>query len=131
VTRSILTVHRDKRYFRASIVEYLKASNCGGKREVWDFYHSTVNTSWSIPRPSYPNLPADKMGAALLMEGKTPGANYPESRVLIIMTGGTICMQPSADGLVPMTGFLESAMAPRPSFNDNSAPPGMSRRTAP
>lgn len=51
-----------------------------------------------------------------------PDANYPESRVLIIMTGGTICMQPSADGLVPMTGFLENAMAPRPTFNDASAP---------
>ncbi|KAI7774419.1 lysophospholipase [Diaporthe eres] len=49
-------------------------------------------------------------------------ANYPESRVLIIMTGGTICMQPSADGLVPMTGFLENAMAPRPTFNDGSPP---------
>jgi hypothetical protein len=64
------------------------------------------------------------------MEEKPAGANYPESRVLIIMTGGTICMQPSVDGLIPMTGFLESAMAPRPSFNDSSAPPGMSRRTA-
>lgn len=49
-------------------------------------------------------------------------ANFPESRVLIIMTGGTICMQPSADGLVPMTGFLENAMAPRPTFNDGSPP---------
>ncbi|KAH6648994.1 asparaginase [Truncatella angustata] len=48
--------------------------------------------------------------------------SYPESRVLIIITGGTICMQPSADGsgLVPVVGFLESAMAPRPSFNDRS-----------
>ncbi|KAK4044780.1 asparaginase-domain-containing protein [Parachaetomium inaequale] len=62
------------------------------------------------------------MGGALLMEGAKPESNYPESRVLIIMTGGTICMQPSVDGLVPMTGFLENAMAPRPSFNDNSAP---------
>lgn len=51
-----------------------------------------------------------------------PDAKYPESRVLIIMTGGTICMQPSADGLVPMTGFLEKAMAPRPTFNDASPP---------
>lgn len=33
-------------------------------------------------------------------------------------------MQPSADGLVPMTGFLENAMAPRPSFNDHTAPNG-------
>ncbi|KAH6840917.1 asparaginase-domain-containing protein [Chaetomium sp. MPI-CAGE-AT-0009] len=63
------------------------------------------------------------MGGTLLMEGAKPDARYPESRVLIIMTGGTICMQPSVDGLVPMTGFLENAMAPRPSFNDNSTPP--------
>lgn len=47
--------------------------------------------------------------------------SYPESRVLIIITGGTICMQPSEDGsLVPVDGFLENAMATRPSFNDKS-----------
>lgn len=57
--------------------------------------------------------------------GDIPGldaTNYPESRVLIIITGGTICMQPSAAGLVPMTGFLENAMAPRLPFNDTSSP---------
>jgi lysophospholipase len=54
----------------------------------------------------------------------TEDQSYPESRVLIIMTGGTICMQPSQDGLVPMTGFLENAMAPRPSFNDGSTHEG-------
>ncbi|TPX10931.1 uncharacterized protein E0L32_008137 [Thyridium curvatum] len=59
----------------------------------------------------------------LPVEGDLPTSNYPESRVLIIMTGGTICMQPSADGLIPMTGFLKNAMAPRPSFNDSSSPP--------
>ncbi|RYP66110.1 hypothetical protein DL770_008880 [Monosporascus sp. CRB-9-2] len=47
-------------------------------------------------------------------------SKYPESRVLIIITGGTICMQPSAKGLVPVEGFLENAMATRPSFNDMS-----------
>ncbi|GKT85091.1 lysophospholipase [Colletotrichum tofieldiae] len=52
-----------------------------------------------------------------------PASNYPESRVLIIMTGGTICMQPTADGLQPIGGFLKNAMAPRPSFNDKSSPP--------
>ena len=46
---------------------------------------------------------------------------HPESRVLIIATGGTICMQPTPDGLQPMGGFLESAMAPRPCFNDKSS----------
>lgn len=44
----------------------------------------------------------------------------PESRVLIIMTGGTICMKRSPNGFVPARGFLESGMAPRPSFNDGS-----------
>lgn len=48
----------------------------------------------------------------------------PESRVLIISTGGTICMQQGPDGLQPSEGFLESAMAPRPSFNDESTPSG-------
>ncbi|CAI4210419.1 unnamed protein product [Parascedosporium putredinis] len=48
--------------------------------------------------------------------------NLPESRVLIIATGGTICMQPTPDGLQPMAGFLDRAMAPRPCFNDKSQP---------
>ncbi|KAF3356549.1 hypothetical protein VdG1_03829 [Verticillium dahliae VDG1] len=47
----------------------------------------------------------------------------PESRVLVIMTGGTICMQPTPDGLQPIGGFLKAALAPRPSFNDMSNPP--------
>ncbi|KAI1751636.1 L-asparaginase [Xylaria castorea] len=50
----------------------------------------------------------------------TAQQTYPESRVLLIITGGTICMQPSAGGLVPVNGFLNNAMAPRPSFNDMS-----------
>ena len=45
---------------------------------------------------------------------------YPEGRVLIIMTGGTICMKTSPEGLVPARGFLDAGMAPRPSFNDGS-----------
>lgn len=50
-----------------------------------------------------------------------PASGLPESRVLIIGTGGTICMQNGPDGLQPTQGFLESAMAPRPSFNDMSS----------
>lgn len=42
----------------------------------------------------------------------------PESLILVIMTGGTICMRRSPEGLVPERGFLENAMAPRPEFND-------------
>ena len=44
----------------------------------------------------------------------------PESRVLVIMTGGTICMKRGINGFIPARGFLESGMAPRPSFNDAS-----------
>lgn len=53
---------------------------------------------------------------------------HPESRVLIIMTGGTICMQPTPDGLQPIGGFLKAAMAPRPSFNDLSSPDQLEAR---
>ncbi|KAL8975677.1 MAG: hypothetical protein Q9197_000091 [Variospora fuerteventurae] len=53
---------------------------------------------------------------------KTPSAMAAESRVLIVMTGGTICMRKSPDGLVPARGFLDAGMAPRPSFNDGSDP---------
>ncbi|TVY23591.1 60 kDa lysophospholipase [Lachnellula hyalina] len=49
-------------------------------------------------------------------------SQYPENRVLIIMTGGTICMRPSPEGLVPARGFLEAGMKPNPSFNDGSKP---------
>ncbi|KEF54555.1 L-asparaginase [Exophiala aquamarina CBS 119918] len=42
----------------------------------------------------------------------------PEARVLIVMTGGTICMQKSPNGLIPARNFLERCMAPRPEFND-------------
>ncbi len=56
--------------------------------------------------------------------GSATASQYPESRVLIIMTGGTICMRSSPEGLglVPARGFLEQAMAPRPSFNDGTRP---------
>lgn len=58
-------------------------------------------------------------------EMATPSsAGLPESRVLIIGTGGTICMQQGPDGLQPSGDFLESAMAPRPTFNDMSTPRG-------
>ncbi|KAI5284245.1 hypothetical protein KEM54_001490 [Ascosphaera aggregata] len=46
----------------------------------------------------------------------------PEARILIIMTGGTICMRSSPSGLVPANKFLESALEPMPIFNDCSDP---------
>lgn len=54
-----------------------------------------------------------------LSSSASPSSN-PESRVLIIMTGGTICMKKSPNGLIPARGFLSSCLAPRPSFNDGS-----------
>ncbi|KAJ1329618.1 lysophospholipase-like protein [Microdochium nivale] len=60
------------------------------------------------------------MGAFTAIVHGSSDMTYPESRVLVIITGGTICMQPSAGGLVPVEGFLETAMASRPSFNDKS-----------
>lgn len=45
-----------------------------------------------------------------------------ESRVLVIMTGGTICMQPSPSGFIPARGFQEQCMARLPTFNDASTP---------
>ncbi|KAF3479408.1 lysophospholipase [Arthroderma uncinatum] len=46
----------------------------------------------------------------------------PESRVLIIMTGGTICMRPSPSGFIPARGFQQAALEPSPTFNDGSEP---------
>lgn len=45
-------------------------------------------------------------------------SSEPESLVLVIITGGTICMKRSAEGLIPDRGFLMNAMASRPEFND-------------
>lgn len=49
---------------------------------------------------------------------QTPQGRTPEARVLVVMTGGTICMQKSENGLVPARNFLDRCMAPRPEFND-------------
>ncbi|UKZ94098.1 uncharacterized protein TrAFT101_008985 [Trichoderma asperellum] len=62
------------------------------------------------------------MSPAAVTDLPPVNAGLPESRVLIIGTGGTICMQEGPDGLAPSDGFLESAMAPRTVFNDNSEP---------
>ncbi|KAL1961916.1 hypothetical protein VTN77DRAFT_949 [Rasamsonia byssochlamydoides] len=49
-------------------------------------------------------------------------SSIPESHVLIIMTGGTICMQRSPSGFVPARGFQENCLARDPTFNDGSHP---------
>lgn len=51
---------------------------------------------------------------------QTPDGRTPEARVLIVMTGGTICMQKSENGYVPARDFLARCMAPRPEFNDGT-----------
>ncbi|OAL29527.1 hypothetical protein AYO20_09167 [Fonsecaea nubica] len=52
------------------------------------------------------------------MMSNMSSSHVPEARVLIIMTGGTISMQRSPNGLIPARNFLERCMAPRPEFND-------------
>ncbi|KAJ6110458.1 hypothetical protein N7486_002693 [Penicillium sp. IBT 16267x] len=54
------------------------------------------------------------------LANEKPEAAILESRVLIIMTGGTICMQQSPHGFIPARGFQEKCMARVPSFNDGS-----------
>ena len=68
--------------------------------------------------------PAHEASGPQQQQQQQPDASLPESRVLIIGTGGTICMQNGPDGLQPSQGFMESGMAPRPSFNDMSSPKG-------
>lgn len=51
---------------------------------------------------------------------RVPAGITPEARVLVVMTGGTICMEKSEYGLIPARNFLERCMAPRPEFNDGT-----------
>ncbi|KAF2721683.1 Asparaginase/glutaminase [Polychaeton citri CBS 116435] len=45
---------------------------------------------------------------------------HTEPRVLLIVAGGTICMQDSPTGLVPSKLFLEEAIKPKQTFNDGT-----------
>ncbi|EED17732.1 lysophospholipase, putative [Talaromyces stipitatus ATCC 10500] len=49
-------------------------------------------------------------------------SSIPESQVLIIMTGGTICMQRSPSGFIPARDFQQTCLAKMPIFNDGSRP---------
>lgn len=49
-----------------------------------------------------------------------PEIPLPESRVLIIMTGGTICMRDSPSGFIPARGFQKQCLSRVPTFNDGS-----------
>ena len=49
-----------------------------------------------------------------------PEAPILESRVLIVMTGGTICMRDSPSGFIPARGFQEQCLSRVPTFNDGS-----------
>ncbi|KAK5166727.1 uncharacterized protein LTR77_008271 [Saxophila tyrrhenica] len=44
-----------------------------------------------------------------------------EAHVLLIITGGTICMQDSPDGLVPTRDFAHNCLRPHPDFNEDSS----------
>lgn len=63
---------------------------------------------------SIPELPTEQ-----------PETSIPESRVLIVMTGGTICMRDSPAGYIPARGFQEQCLSRVPTFNDGSRPTTM------
>jgi len=75
---------------------------------------ASLNQANKMTVPVIPTIPE-------MEDAKTEEAVL-ESRVLIIMTGGTICMQPSSSGFVPARGFQEKCMARVPTFNDASTP---------
>ena len=47
-------------------------------------------------------------------------SNEKERHVLVIITGGTICMQDSPDGLIPTRDFVGNCLKPSQDFNDGS-----------
>jgi L-asparaginase/Glu-tRNA(Gln) amidotransferase subunit D len=84
--------------------------------------HGTERKGWLLLLLLLPAVNGTVTISDIPSRASTMATQHPESRVLIIMTGGTICMKSSPEGLVPARGFLEQGMAPRPSFNDGSQP---------
>ncbi|KPM38364.1 hypothetical protein AK830_g8203 [Neonectria ditissima] len=80
--------------------------------------NGSINGSFNSAATSTVNGTVNSNGNGFSHIKTDAETKYPESRVLIIGTGGTICMQQGPDGLQPTDEFLENAMAPRPSFND-------------
>ena len=52
----------------------------------------------------------------------TSHLNHEERQVLALITGGTICMQDSPNGLVPTRNFVRNCLEPRSDFNDGTLP---------
>ena len=73
------------------------------------------------------NEPADCFLDSPELE-RVPTGMTPAAKVLIVMTGGTICMERSPHGLIPARNFVDRCMAPRPEFNDASDPVPMDVR---
>lgn len=69
---------------------------------------SANNRNRTIPRSDMKAAPAE--------------AAY-EPSVLLIVAGGTICMQDSAEGLVTSKLFLDECLTPKPLFNDGTPVP--------
>ncbi len=98
----------------SSLPEYARLGQKGtlfGK----SFEPAIAHGSHTPPRDPDPSEEEDA-------DGRKMESSYPEARVLVILTGGTMCMKPSQDGLVPAPGFLEHGMRPLPCFNDGSNP---------
>ncbi|KAG0635429.1 asparaginase-domain-containing protein [Tuber brumale] len=86
-------------------------------------HNSTPSSSTTNSTPAYgsPQHGSPTQSSFPTYDGPgEDGHSVAESRVLIIMTGGTICMRMGKDGYVPANGFLDACLKPRPSFNDGS-----------
>lgn len=68
----------------------------------------------SANRRSYVNESAPK---------QNPNEEPYEPSVLLIVAGGTICMQDSSDGLVTSRLFLDQCLRPNPTYNDGTPVP--------
>ncbi|KAL7269965.1 hypothetical protein RUND412_007340 [Rhizina undulata] len=82
-------------------------------------YPSARSTTTTTPASGSPTASMFDLSLVERLD-ETAQASVLESRVLIIMTGGTICMRRGENGYVPATGFLDSCLRTRPSFNDGS-----------
>jgi lysophospholipase len=89
--------------------------------------HSNLFSSFSFDplvtlhnkdRVCYTRIGLEKFKMAAGRNGSGPGEK--ERHVLVIITGGTICMQDSPDGLIPTRDFVGNCLKPSPEFNDGS-----------
>jgi hypothetical protein len=79
------------------LIEFAQSTNKSSLQEQIDFSRARRIANSELYRQLARAGTQDNMAQTLI-----PEFHHPESKVLIIITGGTIVMQRSADGLVPV-----------------------------